>query len=201
MTPANKNKRFPSEALSAHEAEALLKACGRSPTGIRNRAALTLMYRAGLRCAEALSVRRCDVEFDGEGRATVRVLRPKGAGRGKPPRIVGLGAKSARALRAQLDSRDFGESSPLCSTRNGTAPSTAYFRSLLPRLARKAGITRRVHCHALRHSFAYEMAMEGVPVPVISKALGHGAIGTTMIYLSSIAPMDVILSMQARDSD
>ena len=199
MTPANKNKRFPSEALAACEVAALLKACGKSPTGVRNRAAITLMYRAGLRCAEALSVRRCDVVFDQDGRATVRVLRPKGAGRGKPPRVVGLGARSALALRAQLESRNMGEDSPLCSTRNGTQPSTNYFRALLPRLARRAGIERRVNPHALRHTWAYDAMMRGEPVPVISKALGHSSLSITAVYLDHLAPLDVITAMQELD--
>ncbi len=200
MTPQNKGNRYPSEALAPNEVAALLEACGKSPTGIRNRAALTLMYRGGLRCAEALSVRRCDVEFDGGGRATVRILLPKGAARGKPPRIVGLGATSAQAIRRQHDHRvERTSTTPLCCTRNGTKPSTAYFRELLPRLAKRAGIDRRVNCHALRHTFAFEMVMENFPLPVISKALGHRSLLTTQKYLDHLAPADVIAGMQERD--
>ncbi len=43
----------------------------------------------------------------------------------------------------------------------------AYVRTLFPRLARKAGIERRVHPHGLRHSFAFELASEGTPLHVI----------------------------------
>ena len=198
MTPVNRGKKYPSEALAPAEVRKLLAACGWSPSGIRNRAALTLMYRGGLRCAEALDVRRCDVEIDDMGRATVRVLRPKGAGRGKPPRVVGLGAHSTIAIKAVLELRDFGPEAPLCCSRYGTRVGTSTMRELLPRLARIAKIKRRVHCHALRHSFAYEMAMEGVPVPMIQKALGHSSLGVTAKYLDHLAPMDVIEGMWKR---
>jgi integrase len=49
-------------------------------------------------------------------------------------------------------------------------------RHLLPRLARKAGITRRVHAHGLRHTYAAELARERTPINVIRDALGHSTL-------------------------
>jgi site-specific recombinase XerD len=69
---------------------------------------------------------------------------------------------------------------------------------MLHRLARRAGIQRRVHPHALRHSFAAEMASEGVPMNVIQKALGHSSLATTSRYLDHISPRDVIQTMNGR---
>ena len=48
---------------------------------------------------------------------------------------------------------------------------TAYVRAMLPRLARKAGIERRVHAHAFRHSFAFELVNERTPLRDWKEAL------------------------------
>jgi len=74
----------------------------------------------------------------------------------------------------------------------------SYVRTALPRLAAKAGIEKRVHAHALRHTLAFELMMEGVPVPIIQRQLGHASLATTQRYLDHIAPKDVIEVMQGR---
>ena len=61
-----------------------------------------------------------------------------------------------------------------CSARSrASRVKPAYVRGLLPRLARKAGIDKRVHAHGLRHTHAYELAGEGTPLHVIQAQLGH----------------------------
>ncbi len=74
----------------------------------------------------------------------------------------------------------------------------AYVRVFLRRLARKAGIEKRVHPHGFRHTHAAELRSEGVDVGIISKQLGHRSIATTARYLDHIAPQDVIEAMNAR---
>lgn len=74
-------------------------------------------------------------------------------------------------------------------------------REMLLRLARRTGIEKRVHPHGLRHTMAYELLMEGVPIPVIQRQLGHASLQTTDIYLSHIAPKEVIEFMTARSWD
>lgn len=85
----------------------------------------------------------------------------------------------------------------LC-TLQGKALETAYVRALLPRLARKAGISKRVRAHAPRHTYASELRSEGVDVGIISRQLGHWNIVTTVRYLDHVAPQLVIDTMQAR---
>jgi integrase len=75
---------------------------------------------------------------------------------------------------------------------------TSYVRALFPRLARKAGIEKRVHAHGLRHSFAAELAKENVPINLIQRQLGHASVATTDRYLNSIAPQQVIDAMRMR---
>ena len=126
------------------------------------------------------------------------MLRPKGAGRGKQPRVVGLGRRVVDALHAWLELRGDGDG-PLFCTGTGRPLATAYMRQLLPRLAREAGIEKRCHPHILRHTFAFEAVMEGQPLPWISKALGHASLIITQSYLDHLAPADVIEGMQERD--
>ena len=69
---------------------------------------------------------------------------------------------------------------------------------MLPRLAKKADIEKRVHFHGLRHCFASELSKEGVPVEEIRCALGHSSLATTACYLNHIAPHDLVKRMRER---
>jgi integrase len=73
-----------------------------------------------------------------------------------------------------------------------------YVDGLLPRLAQKAGIDKRVHPHGLRHTHASELRSEGLDIGVISRQLGHKSIATTAQYLDHIAPQAVIEAVRAR---
>ena len=70
---------------------------------------------------------------------------------------------------------------------------------LLPRLGRQVGITKRVHAHGFRHTHAYELMMEGIAIGIIQRQLGHVSLATTDIYLSHIAPRQVIEAIATRD--
>ena len=75
----------------------------------------------------------------------------------------------------------------------------SYARSLLKRLARKAGIDpSRVRPHGLRHTFASELARGNVPLTVIQSALGHRSLLTTMSYIQAVAPAHVLDTLRAR---
>jgi len=193
--PANKGKRYPAEILTADEAKALIKACsGRAPTGVRNRALLTLLYRAGLRVAESLALFPKDVDAKA---GTVRVLH----GKGDKARTVGLDAGALAVVERWTDTRSqlgINGHARLFCTLKGKPLSTAYVRALLPRLARRAGIDKRVHAHALRHTHAAELAVERQPINLIQAQLGHGSVATTSRYLQHIAPAELISAMQAR---
>ena len=68
----------------------------------------------------------------------------------------------------------------------------AYVRRLLPDLARRAGISKRVHAHGLRHTHAAELRAEGVDVSVIRRQLGHAHLLTTIVYLDHIVALPVL---------
>src|SRR5262245_12411027 len=97
--PANRGRRYPAEVLTSDEVRSLIRsASGRAPTGIRNRALLATMYRAGLRVAEALALYPKDVDA---AAGTVRVLR----GKGDRARTVALDPEAFALLERWMDKR------------------------------------------------------------------------------------------------
>jgi integrase/recombinase XerD len=194
--PANKGNKYPPEVLSADEVRGLIEACSnKAPTGIRNRALVIAMYRGGLRAGETLALRPKDVDVTA---GAITVLHGKGDRR----RVVGIDPGAMAILSRWLDTRlslGINGHAPLFCTLDGNPLKPSYLRTLLPRLAQKAGIEKRVHPHGLRHTHAYELMMEGVPVPIIQQQLGHTSLATTDRYVSHLAPIDVISQMQRRN--
>ena len=201
--PANRGKRYPADVLRRDEVEALLNACGSSARGARNKALLAVLWRTGARIGEALALRPLDVNIvlrSHEGH-TMRILRPKGFGRGVQPRVLGLDQTVCAFLCDWLELRSYTlleDDDALFCSHTGKPLDTSYFRHLLPRLAQKAGITRRVHPHIFRHTFAFDCAMEGKAPPWIQRALGHSSLSVTIGYMEHLAPTDVIADMQGR---
>jgi site-specific recombinase XerD len=193
---ANKGRRFPAELLSPEEVRALLRACSsRAPTGIRNRALIAVLYRGGLRISEALALHAKDVD---QAAGTVTVLHGKGDQR----RTVGMDPAAFALLERWLDKRralGLSGRRPIFCTLKGEPLDSSYVRRLLPRLAARAGIEKRVHAHGLRHAHAAELAAEGLPVNVVQQQLGHGSLATTDRYLRHIAPRERVAAMQARE--
>jgi len=195
-TAPNKGKTYPPEVLTADEVKALIRASSnRAPTGIRNRALIVVMYRAGLRLSEALALKPKDIDAEA---GSITVLHGKGDKR----RVVGLDPGSMAILLRWADKRrQFGLTgrSPLFCTLQGRPLHPSYVRTLLHRLGDKAGIEKRVHPHGLRHSMSYELMMEGVPVPIIQQQLGHASLAATQRYLDHIAPRVLVETMQRRE--
>jgi site-specific recombinase XerD len=164
------------DLLSSAVIEALIKACShRAPTGIRNRAMIALAWRSGLRIGEVLAVRPKDLDLNA---GTVIVQRGKGGKR----RVVGLDAGTAALIQRWLDvrgKRGFNGRACVFCTLSGGVIEESYVRHLLPRLARKAGIDKRVHAHGLRHAYATELEREGATVSTIRDLLGHSSLAVT----------------------
>jgi len=192
------SRRRPPEVLSEAEAIALLKACSsRAPTGVRNRALIAVLWRCGLRISEALALELRDIDVQA---STVRVRH----GKGDRSRTVGIDEQTTALLARWLDRRKQlgpGARSPIFCTLQGGRLDSSYVRRLLPRLAAKAGIDRRVHAHGLRHTYAAELAREGTAINVIRDALGHTSLAVTDRYLRDVAPTHVIDTMRARRWD
>jgi site-specific recombinase XerD len=182
QAPGNKDRTFPAEVLTTDEIAGVIGRCSpRAPTGIRNRAMLMLLYRSGLRVSELLALKPSDVNVTA---CTVRVLH----GKGNKATTRGFHPSATDSLARWIDTRRaLGiRSGPLFCTLSGGPVHAQYVRLLLHRLAASAGLDKRVHPHALRHTFAWELEQSGIPVSVISDLLGHSSIAVTARYLKHL---------------
>ena len=165
--------------LTVKEIESLLAAPdGEEPRGVRDRAMLEVLYGAGLRVSELVSLKPADISLD-EGFLICR-------GKGGKERIVPLGAAACGAVRAYLDGArplfDKGAAGPLFLTRRGGAFTRQGFWKLLKGYAKKAGLAAKISPHVLRHSFATHLLERGADLRSVQLMLGHSQITTTQIY-------------------
>ena len=159
-------RRLP-DAPKPAEIEALLEVVeGDSPLALRNRALLELIYSAGLRSAEAVSLDLGDVDFD---RELVHVH-----GKGGKERVVPLGEEAAlhlaNYLRAGRPALAAGANDAIFLSARGRRLDTSTVRRLLR------------HPHRLRHAFATHLLEGGADLRVIQELLGHASLSTTQIY-------------------
>jgi integrase/recombinase XerD len=196
---SNRGRTFPIEVLTVSEVERLIAASrGSGPLAVRNRAMVAMLWRSGLRISELLSLRPSDVHA---GAVNVR------KGKGSKQRVVTYDQIAAGYLSAWLAVRErlgvTGRQPLFCSVSNGETRQAgaridpSYMRHLLPRLARRAGIDKRTHCHGLRHTMATELAAERLRLPAIAAQLGHSSTATTDNYLRKITSADLQDDMAA----
>ena len=190
-----RGKKFPAEILTRDEIDLLMKTISnRAPTQIRNKALIYVGYRCGLRISEALALLPKDVDLKS---GTVNVLR----GKGVKQRMVGIPDDAIMALTHWIQKRGqlgCDGKQPLFCSLEGRPLHTSYVRAALRRLQRRSGIEKRLHFHILRHTCSFELMKEGKNLMVIQGMLGHASLATTSIYLSHIAPWDIITAMQDR---
>jgi site-specific recombinase XerD len=196
VVPANKGRKLPPELLTTEDVRALLAACSTTaPTGIRNRALVVILYRSGLRLDEALALVPVDVDV---AAGVIHV----GARTGGHAREAGIDAGALGLVRKWLRARaslGIGADAPLFCTLSGGRVHPAYVRQLLPRLAEKAGIDKRVHAQGLRYTHAAELAAEGMPAELIQAQLGHESLASTDRYLRRMSPAARIEAVQRRE--
>lgn len=164
-------------ALTEREARQLLLVVEELPglTGIRNRAIINLLLWGGLRLNEALSLEGRDVLFDQD---LVEVRHGKGGGQATVP----------LPHEATLTLLEWAEHRPHCGgpffvTSSRRKVLQQSMRSLLKRLAKRAGIERRLSPHVLRHTCATLLLERGATIKEVQAHLRHARIATTEIYL------------------
>ena len=197
--PPNYAQKLPAEVYTPDEMRRLIAACGRrGPGGLRNRALIIVLWRAGLRTAEAMALELRDID---EAAGTLLVRHGKGNRR----RVVGLDPPAFAILDQWLSARrELGVprgSKVFCTITRpniGRPMSGSYWRQAIHDLGLKAGIEKRVHSHGLRHTHAMELLREKVPTLIISRQLGHSNLAITEKYLNHLEPREVVETMQAR---
>ncbi|MFI5372067.1 MAG: tyrosine recombinase [Candidatus Eisenbacteria bacterium] len=179
LPPPRRERKLP-HALSVEDIEQLLaQPAGEGALARRDRAMLELAYASGLRVSELTGLER--------SRLDLRHRAVTVAGKGGKERLVPFGRAAERALRDYLE-----HSRPRLAPRarhdvvfvnaRGGPLGRMGFWKILRRHTRAAGLTGRVHPHALRHSFATHLLQGGADLRVVQELLGHASVSTTAIY-------------------
>jgi site-specific recombinase XerD len=211
-----KTKRQLPRTLSRTEMEQLLSvviARPISPTRLRDRCILELMYRAGLRVSEVIGLETRDIDTE---QGTVRIAAGKSGDRTAWFDVATVGPliEEWKRTKSQLGL----DRSPwlFCTTRCGHySPKRGKIRSepggqvnvrtvqvAIKRFAKRAGIEgaavpRRVTPHVLRHTFATELVEENTNIRHVQKRLGHRHLNTTEIY-THVMDADLMREAQRR---
>ena len=186
VKPPTPAKRLP-KALPLSDVEAILEAAGAAGTtlALRDQALLEVLYGTGARISEAVGLDVDDLDpVDG----TV-LLR----GKGGKQRLVPLGSYARDAVeaylvrgRTELVSAGSGATGApagalFCNSRGGRLSRQSAW-AVLVKTADRAGVTRDVSPHTLRHSFATHLLDGGADVRVVQELLGHASVTTTQVY-------------------
>ena len=160
---------------------------------VRDRALLELMYATGARVSEIVGADVDDMDFD------ERVIRV--TGKGSKQRLVPVGGYACQALQRYLD-----EARPVLGRRkrSGSAERRALFLNkrgcrlsrqsvweVVKAAGERAHITKPLHPHTLRHSFATHLIQGGADVRTVQELLGHASVTTTQIY-THVSPESLI---------
>lgn len=165
------------EVLSYEEIESLLDAPDeKSPIGSRDKAILEILYACGLRVSEICSLKIYDVDDE-----YVRVL-----GKGRKERVVPIARKAVEAIDHYLHSYrslfDSEKEQALFVSQRGKPMDRISVWKIIKAYAKKAGITKNISPHTLRHSFATHLLDNGADLRVIQEMLGHSSISSTDRY-------------------
>ena len=166
------------EVLTTDEQCALLsQPNARYPTGQRNRTMLRVLLDTGLRLAEAINLRWRDLNLM-TGQVAVR------EGKGRRDRILWAGEETLDALRnwRERQALKIGEVEHVFTTLEGQPLQARYVQQMVRRYAGKAGFTKQVTPHTLRHTFATDLLKACGNIRLVQKALGHASLMTTQIY-------------------
>ena len=150
-----------------------------TPRGLRDKAMIEVLYATGMRVSELVAVRPNDLHLD-EGYLTC-------VGKGDKERIVPLGRAAAEWIRRYVETGRTAlarRGSPwlFVNARDGGPLSRVGFWKVLKEYGRRAGLTRDLSPHVVRHSFATHLLERGADLRAIQMMLGHADLSTTQIY-------------------
>lgn len=170
------------DLISDVELDRLLKApTGDSLKALRDRAILELFFSTGLRVSELCSLDQDSLDLSRD-EFSIR-------GKGEKVRLVFLSDKAKKTIREYLDKRKdmnealfIGLSDINKSGDNEGRLTPRSIERIIKKYAIKAGITKKVTPHTLRHSFATDLLQNGADIRSVQMMLGHSSVSTTQIY-------------------
>jgi len=172
-------KRLP-KSLDVDEVGKLLDAPDtRDELGLRDKAMLETLYATGLRVSELIGLKVDSVNM--------RMGFVTCVGKGDKERVVPIGEVATGYIREYLDrargALARGERSEyLFHTKQGLPMSRVMFWKIIKKYDLRAGITRPITPHTLRHSFATHLLERGADLRSLQEMLGHASVATTQVY-------------------
>ena len=165
-----KNRHLP-DILSREEIAKML----RLTNNPKHKAIIAVLYSSGVRREELLNLKIRDIDPD---RMLIRIRN----GKGNKSRDTLLAQNALELLRSYY--RGYHPSEYLFeSYRPRVAYSATSVEKVVQRAVQRAGITKNIYPHSLRHTFATHLLEQGTNLKVIQKLLGHASLRSTMIYL------------------
>ncbi len=168
IKPPKIEKKLPT-VLSKDEIKRLLDACSNP----KHNLLIKLLYSSGLRVSEAVKMKVDDLDFD---ERMGRVIE----GKGKKDRLIILSKDLISDIKEYLKVRK--RSSEYLFPSSHSHITIRMAQKIVQMNALKAGIKKRVFCHALRSSFATHLLESGVDIRYIQELLGHSDLSTTQRY-------------------
>lgn len=178
ITSGKKEAHLP-EVLTVEEIEMLINAIDTTTdVGIRNKAIIETLYCTGMRISELTELKLSQIQLNRKYLIAY--------GKGQKERICQLGDEAVLALRkyiSEIRIKMVHVPTDLCFVNyQGKHLSRNYLFRYIKELALKAGITKEISPHTLRHSFATHLLQNDVSLRVVQAMLGHENISTTQIY-------------------
>lgn len=170
------------DLINESELNRLLQApVGPTVKNLRDTAILELFFSTGLRVSELCSLDRDSIDLNRD-EFSVR-------GKGEKVRLVFLSERAKRALQNYLSKRQDVNEALFCGLSEIKQPTEGDQRltprsieRLIKKYAIKAGISKKVTPHTLRHSFATDLLQNGADIRSVQMMLGHSSVSTTQIY-------------------
>jgi integrase/recombinase XerD len=172
-----KTERLLPDVLSVEEVDAMLATFDiRSAKGCRDSAIVEVLYSTGLRVSELVTLRLGDLFF-GEG--YVRVV-----GKGDKQRLVPIGSAARDKIQLYMEERKPKSASEMTLFLNnrGKPLTRVMVFNIIRQAAERAGITKNISPHTLRHSYATHLLQGGANIRQVQELLGHESITTTEVY-------------------
>ncbi|MFZ2312857.1 MAG: site-specific tyrosine recombinase XerD [Methylobacter sp.] len=167
-------------SLSEKDVELLLNAPEvTNPLGFRDRTMLEMLYATGPRVSELVNLKFEQISFR---QGVVRII-----GKGNKERLVPVGEEAMSWLesymsQARKDILGERQCDFLFVTNRGDSMTRQAFWHIIKRHAKKAGISKELSPHTLRHAFATHLLNHGADLRVVQLLLGHSDLSTTQIY-------------------
>jgi site-specific recombinase XerD len=176
-----KDERDKPAWLTKAEIQSLYEVTGDSVLGIRDRAMLSVYYGCGLRLNEGASLELKDITGD------KRLLHVR-KGKHYKERYVPIAARNYEAIRLYVDYgrpqllQEYKTAAVFIDANKGRPMQKQSLYVRIKQLVKRAGITKKVGTHTLRHSIATHLLQSGMKLEKIQEFLGHSSLDSTQLY-------------------